>query len=75
MVKIRLKTRDLGCSKESFILFLIVVGAVVFGIVCFYFLHKYSVRNRYICKYLGGLWERKESDLEHRCYTYEEFYK
>ncbi|KKR30097.1 hypothetical protein A2715_04185 [Candidatus Woesebacteria bacterium RIFCSPHIGHO2_01_FULL_39_32] len=62
-------------KKDAIILPLIVIGVIVAGVVGLYFLQKYSVNNKYICSYLGGLWMRKDTDAAHRCYTYEEFYR
>jgi hypothetical protein len=62
-------------KKDVILLPLIVVGVILAGLVGLFFLQKYSVNNKYICKYLGGLWEIKEVGSQHRCYTYEEFYR
>ncbi len=52
----------------------IIFGIMIFGVFFLYFFQKLSLKNKYICEYLGGLWERKERDIDYRCYTYEEFY-
>lgn len=71
--KIERKTQD--HSKEIIILSLIVIGVIIVGVIGLYVLQKLSLKNKYICTYLGGLWERKVTDRVHRCYTYEEFYR
>jgi hypothetical protein len=61
-------------NKDSLMLPIIVIGVVAVGLVTLFLMQWYSLNNKYICKYLGGLWERKTIDTAHRCYTYEEFY-
>lgn len=62
-------------KNESLILVGMALFAMVVGIVGLSVLQKVSVHNKRICSYLGGMWERKATDTEHRCYTYQEFYK
>jgi hypothetical protein len=62
-------------KKENYLaLAIILLSVIVFGVFLLTIFQKYSVNNKYICAYLGGLWEKKDSDPVHRCYTYEEFY-
>jgi len=69
------KKKVLEGIKEEILLLFMVTVVIIVGVFGLYFLKKYSLKNKYICSYLGGLWMRKERDLEHRCYTYEEFYR
>jgi len=62
-------------KQNVLILPLIVAGTILAGFISLFLLQKYSVNNKYLCSYLGGLWQKKDSDQAHRCYTYEEFYK
>jgi len=62
-------------NQNVLILPLIIAGTILAGILGLFLLQKYSVNNKYLCSYLGGLWQRKDSDQLHRCYTYEEFYQ
>lgn len=62
-------------NKDSVILPVITVSVILIGILTLYLMQSLSLNNKYICKYLGRLWEKKETDVVHRCYTYEEFYR
>ena len=59
---------------DSRMLPVITIGVILFGILTLFLMQKYSTNNKYICKYLGRLWEKKETDTVHRCYTWEELY-
>ncbi len=64
-------------KKDNYLLAgVLLVAVVVVGIFGLTLLQKYSVNNKYICGYLGGMWlpDKNPPNL-HRCYTYEEFYK
>lgn len=56
---------------KLFAIFVFITILLVFGLRS---LQTYSIHNKRVCSYLGGLWERKEMDSEHRCYTYDELY-
>ncbi len=63
-------------KQDNYLVILIIlVTLFIAGVFGLTLLQKYSVNNKYICSYLGGLWERKDTDSAHRCYTYEEFYR
>ena len=61
-------------NKDSTILPVITIGVILFGILTLFLMQKYSTNNKYICKYLGRLWEKKVTDTVHRCDTWEELY-
>lgn len=62
-------------KNDLIIIPFIIVGIVIAGAIGLYMLEKMSYSDQRICKYLGGLWERKATDSFHHCYTYQEFYR
>jgi hypothetical protein len=72
MIQIKENTNG---KKDILILSLILISVIVGGTIGLTILQKKSITNQRICGFLGGLWMRKDADIAHRCYTYQEFYK
>jgi len=69
----KIKGKKYWFSEISFFV-LLAVGIFLVSVFLLLFLKKISLKNKVICNYLGGIWEKKATDVVHRCYTYEEFY-